>query len=726
MKSNISRKCNVKVFWIVICSLFTITAAKGQIAKDSLQTDSISSKKLLEEVIVTSRKNRYNVQELSASLRIDGKLQEVPQNIQILNNQLLSEQQLYTMSDAIARNVSGANKLEGWGDMYTYITMRGARAAAFRNGMSVSGMYGVLSEDMSFVDRVEFVKGPAGFMLSNGEPSGIYNIVTKRPSGTPKGNFSFGLGSYGLYRTTLDLDGLLNKRKTLQYRLNVAGQTNNAFRNYESTKRWSVAPVLTYQLDKKTSLTVEYIFQYASMPDLGVKYLFSKTGYGTVPRQQTLADPGIEQTVVHDQNIHVNLQHVLNDNWRITAQVSYFDYNQQGSFIWIRNINNTGHMQRYLNIWDANNKMRFGQVFVNGKHRTGPIEHKLLAGLDLSSKSYVADFVQSYNMDSIGTFNIYKEGYQKPYYGTGKFDRSIDVRRRIGTGFLLESHVAGLYVQDDLGFFHNRLHLTLAGRYTYVKDNNYGTISENRKFTPRVGLSYAVADALNIYALYDQAFLPQTGKLRSGKSVKPLTGNNFELGIKKDWWEGSWNTSLSLYRIMKENQLSADPDNGGGENYVLQFGQTKTQGVEFDLKGTIFKGMYMIANYAFTDSKITESTSSYKKGTQVPGSAKHSGNILLNYQFQSGVLKNLGLSGSMSYMADRQTWWTGDLNGESLPDYCRFDAGISWHTGPLRLDLNIYNILDTYLYNGSHHSSGWYYWRPEPPRNFRFGMAYSF
>ena len=39
---------------------------------------------------------------------------------------------------------------------------------------------------MSFVDHIEFVKGPAGFMLANGDPSGLYNLVTKKPTGQTK------------------------------------------------------------------------------------------------------------------------------------------------------------------------------------------------------------------------------------------------------------------------------------------------------------------------------------------------------------------------------------------------------------------------------------------------------------------------------------------------------------------------------------------------------------
>ncbi|WP_431241224.1 hypothetical protein ACQ9BO_14030 [Flavobacterium sp. P21] len=105
--------------------------------------------------------------------------------------------------------------------------MRGSQIQAFRNGFNVvSSFWGPLTEDMSFVDHIEFVKGPAGFMLSSGDPSGLYNVVTKKPTGVTKGEVSVLGGSYDFYRVSLDLDGKLDKKGKLLYRFNGAAQKN--------------------------------------------------------------------------------------------------------------------------------------------------------------------------------------------------------------------------------------------------------------------------------------------------------------------------------------------------------------------------------------------------------------------------------------------------------------------------------------------------------------------
>ncbi|WP_286971521.1 TonB-dependent receptor, partial [Flavobacterium sp. UBA4854] len=208
----------------------------------------------LDEVVI--KKNKYKQDKPSLSLRLQTPVLEIPQNIQIVSGQTLKDQQITSMSDGVIRNVSGAVRLEHWGDLYTNITMRGSQIQAFRNGFNVvSSFWGPLTEDMSFVDHIEFVKGPAGFMLSSGDPSGLYNVVTKKPTGVTKGEVSVLGGSYDFYRVSVDLDGKLDKKGKLLYRFNGAAQKKGSHRPFEHNDRYVIAPVISYQFDDRTKLT---------------------------------------------------------------------------------------------------------------------------------------------------------------------------------------------------------------------------------------------------------------------------------------------------------------------------------------------------------------------------------------------------------------------------------------------------------------------------------------
>lgn len=696
----------------------------------------VAVNKAIDEVNVYGRYyQNYKMDSISGSLRLQSSLLETPQNIQVLSHDLLSDQMAVDMRDGILRNVSGVTMVEHWSSLFARVNMRGSRVAAFRNGMNVTGSWGPLTEDMSFVERIEFVKGPAGFMMSNGEPSGIYNVVTKKPTGSGKGEATFMLGSFDFYRSTVDLDGKLNKSGKLLYRLNVMGQSNKSHRDLEFADRYTIAPVLSYQLDDKTKLTLEYTLQHATMSNVGSAYVFAKDGYGGLPRDFSLLERGVEPTNINDQSAFFNVEHTFNPDWKLTGQLAYFHYDQEGSSLWLNPLStgdyiaDNGDLKRYVGIWDALGQNRYAQVYLNGKIKTNTVTHRILGGIDLGSKEYYADWSTAVTLDTGSrNFNIYN-----PVYGVAQlpdFDRSADIRLRGKGGYSYQSYT-GLYIQDELGFWADRIRLTLAGRFTHVVETSGTNIAVKRdkqRFTPRIGISGNLDHRTAVYALYDQTFIPQSGLLRSGEQPLPVTGNNYEVGLKRDWFNGKLNTTLAAYRILKNNTTAADPANAAGETFVINVGQTIVKGIEFDVKGQLAKGLDMIANYAWTDGEISKASSAAAAtvGNKISGYATHNANIWTTYTVQSGTLTGFGVKAGANYQADRTTWtWTGATGLASLPDYFRLDGGLFWQREKMKINLNVNNLLDEYLYSGSAYAS-YYYWQTEPGRNFRLGVSYKF
>jgi iron complex outermembrane receptor protein len=296
----------------------------------------------------------------------------------------------------------------------------------------------------------------------------------------------------------------------------------------------------------------------------------------------------------------------------------------------------------------------------------------------------------------------------------------------------MDQRYTGIYLQDELSLFENRVRLTLAARYTDVSQSSWGAdpISAKR-VTPRVGISGSVNKTTAIYALYDQAFIPQGGRLADGGDVKPITGNNTEFGIKKDWADGRWNTTVSVYRILKNNELTGDPNSPANSGLSIVLGEKRAQGVEFDIKGNIVKGLNLSANYAYTDSKVTEvaeGVTTVKVGDVIPGYAKHTMNAWVSYKFENGPLKGTGISAGATYLVDRATAnWSATDTDKNLPNYFKLDGGIFWEKDRIKFTLNMFNVLDKYLYSGGYYD--WlsaYYWQTEAPRNYRLSIGYRF
>ena len=706
-----------------------VTVASGETTTSNVQLQ--LSARELNEVVVVANKNSFKTNRLSGALRLQTPILEIPQNVQVVTSRLIYNQQIFDMLEGATRNVSGATRVEHW-DNYARIFMRGSNVGAFRNGMNVSTTWGPLTEDMSMVERIEFVKGPAGFMLANGDPSGFYNVVTKKPSGRTKGEVSLSLGSFDFQRATLDLDGKLSKDGKLLYRLNLMGQLKGSHRQFDFNNRYTIVPVLKYLLDDNTSLTLEYTQQYSEVNIIGSNYSFSKRGYADLPRNFTTAEANLPKTKMNDRSVLLMFDHKISKDWKFTAQAAYFNYQQQGASLWPTGFDaaNDSLMQRGTSSWDILGLSKIGQMFVNGETKTGTISHKILGGIDISNKEYFHDWNQG---GAVGTpdFNIYA-----PVYGNAAiptFDRSRNIRER---GVRYYNGYKALYVQDELGFFDNKLRLTLAGRLTQLNTGDvYSGNYKTSRFTPRVGLSYSIGKNTAVYAVMDESFVENYGADWQGRSFDPIVGKNKEAGVKRDWMNGKWNSALSVYRITRNNVLTPDLDhpirdaNGQptGQFYNRQSGQQQTSGVELDIKGQIVNGLDVVVNYAFTEAKTTKDSDAKNVGRQIPGSSRHVQNTWLNYRVEKGSLAGFGISAGYQYQVGRSPWFISDGSVLDLPDYFRVDGGINYQKDKIGFNLFVNNVLNKYLYSGGFYDwTKFYYWQAEPGTNYRFSVNYRF
>ncbi|WP_073096445.1 TonB-dependent receptor [Leeuwenhoekiella marinoflava] len=668
----------------------------------------------LDDVLISGHgKTEYVERNPSESLRLQQEINKIPQNIQVISSDLLEDQQVISIMENVTRNVSGAQMIEHWGN-FARINMRGFRIPPFRNGQNVLSTWGPLAEDMALVEKIEVVKGPAAFMLSSGEPGGLYNVVTKKPTGLSGGNVGLTMGSYNTLRATLDVQGKLSDDNKLQYRFVGAGTTQEAHRAFEEQNRYTFAPSVKYLIDDKTSVTAQYTYQYNKTRLIGSAYVFAPSEYASLDRDFTLSDPKLGPAIMKEHYGLINFEHQLDPNWTVNAQLAYLNYQHSGSSLWLDGtfgVQENGDLIRTISIWDAKEEKKLGQVFVNGKANTGAVSHKVLGGLDFGKNEYIADWSQAINIDTEeNPFNIYNP---QPLAVAPVFDRSVPLTQRTA-GFISSQYLA-YYVQDELGFFNDDLRLTLAGRYTEMKTNSYGSTSTDKVFTPRVAASYSILDNLSAYAMYDQSFLPTQGANANGNAFDPVTAEDIEGGIKYEFGDGKWNATAGYFNIQKDKILVPGPD----PNYSIQIDSDVTsKGFEFDLRGEILNGLGVVLNYANTNVEDAD-------GNKVVGFSKHITNGWLNYKFQESKLHGFGVSLGYQYLVDRSTWAWGSDGETDLPDYFRMDGALSWENNKFRVALNINNLLNEYLYSGADYGS-YLYWQSEPGRNFRVSLNYKF
>lgn len=683
----------------------------------------------LDEVVVNGNGHAdFLVKQPSNSLRLTTEVLELPQNIQIISNNLIKSQNLVNMMENVTRNVSGAQMIEHWGT-FARINMRGFKLPSFRNGLNIELPWGPLAEDMSMVQNIEFVKGPAGFMQSAGEPGGFYNVVTKKPVSQSINQLSVTGDTFGSYRLSFDSGGALTDDEKLQYRFVGMYEDAQTHREYDLSDRISIVPSLRYYITEKTKLTTEFTYQQSNQIT-GAAYIFApvEDGFGSLDRDFTYLDEDFPQSKIEEVSLLVNATHDFNDKWSVMGQYMFMDYTSTGASAWPAAVVGNGEFYRGISVSDAVSTNELAQLYLNGEFHTGGVKHKVMGGFDYRHLEYWADWSQAGGgpIDLNQPFNIYNPVYGEAVYPV--FDRSVPVKVR-GAANYQGTIYRSIYLQDEAWMWNDRLRLTLAARYNSANIFAYGDQSQDDKITPRVGLSFNILPDFTFYALYDQAFTPQYGQSYNNQKFDPLESVDLEGGLKKQWFGGKLNTGLTFYQITKNNYLVSDlehADENGNYRYSTQTGEVQSKGIEFDMQGQITPSINVVFNYAHTDVEITEDTNEENIGNSIAGHAKHITNGWVNYSFLPGTtLEGFAVSLGYQYQVDRSTWSWGAENEAVLPNYFRMDGGISWSNEHFGINLNVNNILNEYLYSGAAYAD-YLYWQSEPGTNARLTVTYRF
>jgi iron complex outermembrane recepter protein len=344
-----------------------------------------------EELVVTGETQEgYRVANTSVGTRTDTPLRDIPASIQIVPQQVLEEQQVNTLNEAI-KNVPGAtqtapNYIPG----FAGFTIRGFSVGDFgpnvtRNGLSVRLPAGT-NAIFSNIERVEVLRGPASVLFGEGDPGGTINIVTKQPQRDPFYSVEATIGSYNLYGGVIDLTSPLNDSKTISYRLNASYQSTESFVDFVETETSAVASALKFEISDNTDLKLdlEYSKINQSFPS-GLPAIGSviDNPNGEIERDRNFSSEDSEYSP-EVFRAGYDLEHRFSDNWRLRSAFYYSYLYQKIRGIFPDSLEpDLRTLQRQGD--DRDSKEYIFDLFTNvvGKFSTGAIDHQLLFGVDL-------------------------------------------------------------------------------------------------------------------------------------------------------------------------------------------------------------------------------------------------------------------------------------------------------------------------------------------------------
>ena len=647
------------------------------------------SEETLRLLVTGEESSRYVEPNSATATRTDTPLRDIPQSIQVVPREVLEDQQVITLGDAL-RNVSGVVRSDQifTGELFIIRGFNGA--TTLRDGFRLNdgGREGFL--ELSNLETIEVLKGPASILTGSIQPGGVINLVSKQPLSEPFYDLELRAGNRGLISPSIDLSGPLTADGHLRYRLNALVRREESFRGYDTDiERRFVAPTVSWQIGDRTDLTVYLEYLDDERPgDLGLVALGDEVA--DVPNDLVV---GELDDIAREETLRVAYQfeHRFNDRWKLRNGFSFFKSDAStANTSAIAVLDETTGDVRLISTFDSGIQRTFDlQTNVVGEFNTGSIEHKVLLGVDLF-RNILDDSEIRADFFSPITFNVFD-----PVYGTvsrpDREDTPLSLLQDIREDGL------GVYLQDQVTLLDN-LKLLLGFRYDTIEQevtnnptsfnpaSSESTINEDA-LTPRVGLVYQPIEAISLYGSYSTSFRPNTATTVDGELLEPEWGEQFEIGARAELLEGRLTANLALFDITKENVATTDPDNLGSS---VATGEQRSRGIEVDVAGELLPGWNIIANYAYTDADIT-SDNRGNEGNRLAGVPKHNFNLWTTYTIQQGFLEGLGFGVGFNHVSER----FGDTANTFTADgYFLTNAAVSYRRDHWRAALNIRNLFD--------------------------------
>lgn len=338
----------------------------------------------LPSITITAEKQDERHSSSQAITQFNHDLLEVPFTKSHVSAQDIQNHNVQRISDALSF-VNGVVYQDSYGggfwDNYSFrgfSTDPNMGTIYMRNGLSsVSGIH--TARDMVNIQAIDFLKGPMAAMYGQGAVGGIMNITTKQPEWEKKSDLSLSGSTLEEYRAALDTTGAINQ--DLAYRLGLAYDNNQSFRDHVDNQHYYIAPQLAWKISEQTQLNLDTEFSESKgVFDRGVPMVNGKL---PVNKRTFLGEPSDGDIEIKDQMYQLRLNHEFNDDWNNTTAITYSHGERAGTSTEISSIASDGRTaNRFRRSRQFETDTTNFQSILRGKFDTGVIRHELVTNVE--------------------------------------------------------------------------------------------------------------------------------------------------------------------------------------------------------------------------------------------------------------------------------------------------------------------------------------------------------
>lgn len=644
-----------------------------------------------DQIVVNGQryKEGYKVDDASSATKVAAPLRDVPQTINVVGEDIILDQRALSMQDVL-KNVPGVGFSSGDGQR-DQVSIRGFSAIAdqFVDGLRDDALY---FRDLSNIERVEVIKGPASVLYGRGSSGGLINRIRKKPSDTHL-IASASYGSFEDRRGEIDL-GLASSDERVAGRLTGAIEKADSYRDYQFLDRKAIAPSLLVKPDGRTSILLQADYlEDERITDFGIPAYLGRpvdvprsTYYGAANAR----DVDTSRSTVW--SVTGVITHDLGNGLTLRNATRFYEYSLNRNNTLPGSVNeaaqtvslNRSNVRRDEHGWSS-------QTELTHELALGSTTHKLLYGVEVGRQVKDQLFVSQNGIATVDLFN--------PVLPTLPLilsaAPSTDNRGSFDTAGVYAQDLVSLgkHVKALVGIRWDRFEQKTMQRIAGLP--NLGRV--DRKWSPRAGLVWQPDETQSYYASWSRSFQPSGESFplaANNADIEPERTTNYEAGAKYDLLDKRLNVTVSVFRLTRAGIKTTDPVT----RVLMPIGTQRTDGVELSATADFGSGWRAVAGYAWLDAKIIKSTGvddgqpiQGKRATITP---EHSANAWVTKSFDDRI----GFGAGVNYVGSR---FANPGNTVILPHYITADAMLWYRAGPILLQLNGYNLFDReYIVSG--------------------------
>ena len=691
----------------------------------------VENQEQLTEIVVNGfKKNKFSKKTSQFVSKMPLAKLENPQVYNSISNELLKEQVVTNVNDAL-KNATGISRLwESTGrasDGAEFYSLRGfAVQPTLINGLPGLNNGGL---DPSNIESIEVIKGPSGTLFGSSLISygGLINVTTKKPYESFGGEISYTTGTYGLNRVTADINTPIGTNDDTFLRINTAYHTQNSFQDAGLNKSIYVAPSLKFianekltflvntEILEKTSVNTPMLFLNRNVPlSFNSLDLFEKNYYNSFTSDNLSIDNPIF-------NFQAQALYNISDNWTSQTLVSSGNAKTSGFYSYLWDSGDGDSFTHYAAKINAETRTTDIQQNFIGKFNLGKLKNRIVIGFDYFS---IFKKDNSTGWSGIGTVTL-SNSTTTSVLSNAAVDAILADTNVSNSSATQETYSA--YVSDVVNITPS-LSAMLSLRIDQFGGDKSDDDDNQTAFSPKFGLVYQpIKDKVSIFTNYMNGFTnvaPTSVSDVDGSNPRIKTfeaekANQFEFGVKTNLFDEKLDLTASYYNINVSNKLMTDPTN---VNNSIQGGEVESSGVEISLIANPIIGWNIIAGYSNNDSEVLVDTanSGYLGLRTESAGPKDLFNFWTSYNFQSETLKGFGIGLGGNYASEFNTLNRSTTGSFTLPSYTILNSSISYSQEKFMVILKVDNIANTKYY------SGWSTVSPQKLRTVSANFTYRF